>query len=137
MTDHNVQYDNDLIRQIDEDMGWVEEDGSSPSRTADARGMDCKFLEGAFGATGWRSRETGLWSVCVLSMRGITTTILAKSFSELCRLYQKLKERVEHGTERQNRRRWRKYYSEMWERRYRKWRCEKSTGCECQLCRSK
>ena len=130
-----VAYDNDVIHAIDEAMGWIEPDGSSPSRTADQRGVDCKFLDGAFGGTGWRDRATGLWSTCVLDQRGIGTTLLAKSFSMLVKLRNKLVERAGQGKPRQNKRRWQPYYRAMWERRYRRWCCKKPDECQCQLCR--
>lgn len=130
-----IAYDNDVIRAIDEAMDWVEEDGSCPSKTADDHGYDCRFLDGAFSATAWRERATGLWSACVLNQRGIATTLLAKSFTMLERLYRKLCERGDAGISQENSKRWNPYYSAMWERRYTRWCCKASVDCDCQLCR--
>lgn len=126
-----MKYDDDLIAEIDKEMGWIEEDGSSPSKTARDLGMHCKFMDGPFSATAWggpnEQTHNIVWSVCVLS--GNRTTLLAKSFPALEKLYRKLRER-EPSTKR-----WLKYYSAMWERRYKKWCCKKDSSCECQLCR--
>ncbi len=121
-------YDNDLIREIDGEMGWVEEDGSCPSKTADEQGYDCKFLEP--WETAWRSREDGVWSCChIATHETFGTTLLAKSFGALKRLNDKFLERHEDPE------RWEDYYSDMWERRYKLWCCKDPEPCECQLCR--
>ena len=127
-----VQLDNDLIKQIDKNMGWVEKDGSSPSKTANERGVDCKFISP--GQAAWRTRKTGLWSTCIISY-GLTTTLLAKSFSELVRLNFVLRQRLDQANRKQIKR-WQKYYKAMWVRRYRRWSCKKPDECICQLCRS-
>jgi len=51
-----VQYNtNDhIIKEIDKEMGWIEEDGSSPSKTAHDLGYHCKFMDGPFSATIYR-----------------------------------------------------------------------------------
>ncbi len=121
-----VEYDDDLIRAIDKEMGWVEKDGSSPSKTARDKGMHCKFMDGPFGSTAW-GNPNGVWSVCILA--GIETTLLAKSFPALERLYQKLRERQKDNRD------WKPYYSELWHKRYLRWCCTKKQSCDCQLCR--
>lgn len=88
-----VKYDNDVIKKIDKDMGWIEKDGSSPSKTADEQGYDCKFIEPLH--TAWRNRKTGLWSCCILNYRALCTTLLAKSFKALVNKNKKLRERVD------------------------------------------
>jgi len=115
-----VVYDNGTFRAIDEAMGWVEEGGSCPSKTADDHGCDGKFMGGLFSATAWRKRKTGLWSVCILNYHGITTTLLAKSFRQLERMYRKLHERCGADTREVNQKRWQPYYKALWARRYRR-----------------
>lgn len=123
----DVKFDDDLIATIDDEIGWVEDDGSSPSKTAKDKGMRCKFMDGAFSATAWLDSD-GLWSVCVLRSHGtIGTTLLAKSFKELERLYRKLQERNAEAEK------WQEYYSSMWAKRYKKW--VHKEGDQCQLCR--
>ena len=119
-----IQFDDDIIRQIDKEMGWIERDGSSPSKTANKLGYSCKFIEGPFSGTAWH--KDGLWSVCILS--GNKTTLLAKSFSALEVLYKK-------NIQRKTSKKWLKYYSKMWKKRYKKWVCKSPSICDCQLCR--
>jgi len=126
MSSRKVEYDDDMIKEIDDQMGWVEPDGSSPSKTARDKGLHCKFMDGPLSSTAW-GRPGGVWSVCVLE--GIETTLLAKSFPALERLYRKLRERQEEARD------WKTYYSDLWERRYLKWCCRKDWFCMCQLCR--
>lgn len=121
-----VKYDDNLIAQIDKDMGWIEEDGSSPSRTAKKLGYHCKFMKGPFSDTAWYGDENRVWSVCLLS--GNKTTLLAKSFSSLESLHKKNRERPTSE-------RWMKYYSDMWNRRYKKWYCKSPAECDCYFCR--
>ena len=131
-------YDNAVIRKIDEGMGWVDENGSSPSKTADELGYDCKFLAGSlFSGPAWRERATGVWSACILNYRGITTTLLAKSFVALEHQYRVLHKRCDGNSSWHNRDRWQKFYSDRWEKAYRKWCCKAGSGlkCDCQLCR--
>lgn len=120
------EIDDDLIKTIDDEMGWVEEDGSSPSKTARDLGYHCKFMDGAFSSTAWCGPD-GVWSVCVLS--GIETTLLAKSFSALDKLYRKLRKRQNNPSI------WKKYYSGLWKKRYFKWCCSGELSCDCQICR--
>jgi len=122
-----INFDDGLIAAIDKEMEWVEDDGSSPSKTAKDKGYHCKFMDGAFSATAWFSPDK-LWSVCVIGTHGtIGTTLLAKSFKEVERLYRKLLERNSEA------KKWQEYYSSMWARRYEKW--VHKEGDECQLCR--
>ena len=116
-----VKYDDDVIAQIDKDMGWVKK-GRSPSKTAKDLGYHCQFLG---TGTAWYGKNK-VWSHSILS--GNCTTLLAKSFSELERLYNKNKERP--VTEE-----WKKYYHDMWERRYKKWVCKSPRKCTCWFCR--
>lgn len=88
-----VTFDNDTIHRIDREMRWIEKDGSCPSKTADEQGVDCKIINGVGMA--WRSRDNGVWSYCILHYKGLTTTLLAKSFKELCRLHKQLIQRVD------------------------------------------
>ena len=122
-----MEYDDDVIKAIDEQMGWVEEDGSSPSKTAHDLGYHCKFLDGPFSATAWCG-PNGVWTVCSLS--GIRTTLLAKTFPALERLYRKMTERQNEANK------WQAYYRALWERRYLKWMCSGIGSCDCQICRS-
>ncbi len=119
----NVNYDDDLIAVIDDAKGWVKNDGSSPSKTARDLGAHCKFIGPMIPA--WESG--GVWSVCILA--GIRTTLLARSYDGLIRLYRKLKEREADDADA----RWMSYYSAMWERRYRRWVCDGVASCDCQL----
>ena len=125
-----IAYDDDLIAEIDKEMGWIEKNGSSPSKTARDLGVHCKFLDGSFSsATAWYGTSK-VWSVCVLG-GVIETTLLARSFPALKKLFRKLWGRQSEPE------RWKPYYQSMWMRRYFKWICKKDDSCVCQICRIK
>ena len=129
-----VKYDDDLITEIDKEMGWDETGELPPSAVAESKGYHVKFLgDPFFGGTAWCSPE-GLWSVCVLRGRpeSIGTTLLAKSFDAVNHLYKCLILRDKENKPEL----WNPYYRAMWERRYRQWCCKSPSTCECQLCRT-
>ncbi len=108
-----MHFDDDMIQAIDAVAGWVDDDGS-PSRTARALGYRCRFLDGPFSSTAWLS-PAGVWSVCVFGR--IETTLLAKSFSGLERLYRVLRARQCAA----NADSWIPYYVALWGRRHSRW----------------
>lgn len=124
-----VKFDDDIIATIDKAMGWDDPPEESPSQIAKREGYHCKFIDGPFSSTAWVGRD-GVWSVCVLS--GIETTLLARSFKEVEKLYRRLRKRQENKKDKMK---WKSYYHTMWETRYKKWICKKNSKCDCQLCR--
>lgn len=128
-----MKYHDNIARKIDHAMGW-DKDGTSPMNTAKSLGCHCKFLniKAPFSGIAWVGPDK-VWSITVLYKNGIKTTLLARSFKTVQNMYILLCKRSE-----QNRtEHWNKYYSELWERRYRKWECKKrfNKSCSCQLCR--
>ena len=128
-----VKYDDDLIEEIDKEMGWDKTHEQAPSSIASRKDYHVKFLgDPFFGGTAWYS-PGGVWSVCVLRGRpeAIGATLLAKSFDAIKHLHERLviRDREDKPT------RWNPYYHAMWERRYRRWCCNSPLACECQLCR--
>jgi len=126
-----MKYNDDIIAEIDKEMGWDDPPGTGPATIAKQKGYHCKFLDGPLSATAWYGPDK-VWSLCVLS--GIETTLLAKSFTALERMYRTLQKRANNLNNVQN---WKIYYHNMWKKRYQKWICGKSQSCRCQLCRAR
>ncbi len=126
--------DNATLRQIDEVMGWVElNGGDSPAATAEFLGVASHIIGDVYGLPVIVWESDGTFSYCVLNRyRFLTTTLLARSENGVIRLLRKLQTRVTNETEAAY---WQGYYSDLWERRYRRWCCKLPALCECQLCR--
>lgn len=124
--------DNAKLRAIDEALGWVEPDGSSPASVAESQGVSSHIVGSQMGLPDVFWQSHGTWSYCVLHRHGLTTTLLARSQKGLSRLLNKLYERVNSEVTGSK---WRPYYNGLWDRRYRKWVHRPGGGCDCQLCR--
>lgn len=124
--------DNAKLRAVDEAMGWVEKDGSSPATVAESQAVAGHIIGHNHGLPVVAWKADGVWSYCVLNYHGLTATLLAKSRSGITDLLNTLRKRV---TDEQSAASWQSYYHALWKRRYRKWCCLKPKACNCQLCR--
>jgi len=124
-----MNYDDNILNAIDQEMGWED-----VTLTRKKLGVHCKFIEKDkhpfWSAQAWVGSDK-VWSVTVLNRNKIACTLLAKSFKAVSNLFFKLCERSEENKADY----WNRYYSKMWERKYKKWVCKNSNRCDCQLCR--
>jgi hypothetical protein len=125
--------DNARLRQIDEQLGFVDKDGESPATIAERQGVASHIVGSDHGLpiVVWESK--GVCSYTVLNRhRFLTTTLLARTPQGVVRLLDKLNHRVRSEADAQH---WSPYYAILWETRYRKWVHKKDGNCDCQLCR--
>lgn len=83
---------NKYIRKIDEAMGWIEEDGTSPATQAEAHGSEAVAFGDDFA---WLDRKTRSLVYIELNYRGVCYSVFARSIPLLRKEFRRWRRRID------------------------------------------